>query len=282
MTEPDPESGPKKRLKIMRWDAESIKPTSTIFLIGRRGTGKSTLIRDIAYRLYRSGTIDLAIGMSPTEDSTESLSTFLPRSMIYTGYSEARLQRIMDMQNTLWKRGRGYQLALILDDCIYDKSILRTKTFRELMMNGRHRRITLILAAQYCMDLPPSTRSNIDIVIMARDNILSNKKRLYEQFCGFFQSQADFNKTFAATTNNFEVMVVDNKTTQTNDLGDCVKWYKAQLDLPPFTLGRDWVVQLDRLHYREETDGGAQPCDDDDDAPIGRVVKAGTCGETVL
>lgn len=272
---------PTKRLKILRWDPLQLVPTSTIFLIGRRGTGKSTLLRDIAYNLHLSGKIDIAIGMSPTEDSTESLGTFIPKSLIYTGYCERKLQQIMDTQSLMWKRGRGYQIALFLDDCIYDRSILKTKTFRELMMNGRHRRITLILAAQYCMDLPPSTRTNIDVVIMARDNIVSNKKKLYEQFCGFFQTQNDFNKTFTATTNNFEVMVVDNKTSQSNDLSDCVRWYKARNDLPPFQLGREWVKGLNERYYVDR-DPVQQHEVVGADAPIGLVVKGDTSGTTVI
>jgi len=204
---------------------------------------------DIAFHLAESNNIDVAIGMSPTEESTDSLSAYICKTMIYTTFSEAVLQNILDTQARMWKRGVGYRIALFLDDCVYDKKILKTKTFRELMMNGRHRKITLILAAQYCMDLPPSCRSNIDIVVMARDNIKSNQKKLYEQFAGFFETQADFNACFAATTTNYEVLVIDNKSTQSNDLTDNVKWYKARNDLPPFRLGKPWVWELDAAYF---------------------------------
>lgn len=273
-----------RKLKIAKWKPELMVPASTLLLIGRRGTGKSSLLRDLAYHLTKGGKVDIGIGMSPTESSSVSLGNFLPSSMIYSGYSEKKVQQIMDTQKRMWDRGHGYNVLLCLDDCCFDKSILKTRTFRELMMNGRHRKITLILTTQYCLDLPPAVRSNIDVVFMARDNIVSNRKRLYEQFAGFFQCQADFNKTFSALTTNFEVMVIDNKSTQSNDLGDCVKWYKAKIDLPKFRLGADWVF---RLHDRFYCDRAAEfarrrEMEDERQRPIGAVVKGGPDGMTVV
>lgn len=275
------EPKPKRKLKISKWDPGCLEPTSTIFLIGRRGTGKSTLLRDIAYHLHSTNKIDVGIGMSPTEAASESLGKFLPNSLIYSGYSEKKLQQIMEIQRVTWEKGTGYNVLLCLDDCCYDKAILKTKTFRELMMNGRHRKITLILTTQYCLDLPPPVRSNIDVVFMARDNLISNKKRLYEQFAGFFACQADFNKTFAALTTNYELMVIDNKTTQSNDLSDCVKWYKANPDIPAFRLGSDWVY---KLHDRYQCEHKPRPkaATEISGLPIGNVVKGDFDGMTVV
>ena len=278
------EAAPSRKLKIAKWDPGSIARNCTMLLIGRRGTGKSSLLLDLAYHMAKNETVDVGVGMSPTESSSECLGKFLPTTMIYSGYSEKKVQELMDSQKRAWDRGRGYHVLLCLDDCCFDKAILKTRTFRELMMNGRHRKITLILTTQYCLDLPPAVRSNIDVVFMARDNIVSNRKRLYEQFAGFFACQNDFNKTFSALTTNFEVMVIDNKSTQSNALSDCVKWYKADVNLPRFRLGRPWVYRLHDRHFCDRAAEFARRRREEEDRkrPIGAVVKGDPDGMTVV
>ena len=48
-------------------------------------------------------------------------------------------------------------------------------------MNGRHRRVLLIMAVQYCMDIRPEIRSQLDVVIACRENMAPVRTRLYEQ-----------------------------------------------------------------------------------------------------
>ncbi|MED6334356.1 MAG: hypothetical protein VYE81_03070 [Planctomycetota bacterium] len=111
--------GGEARMKIRRWDPSTLQPTNTVLLIGKRGSGKSFMMRDLAYHMKDKA--DLVIGMSPTEEASESLGTFIPPAFIYSDYSEAALKRIMATQKRLWKRGRGPHVAIFLDDCAYDK-----------------------------------------------------------------------------------------------------------------------------------------------------------------
>ena len=240
------------KLKLTKWDPSTIKPTSTILLIGRRGTGKSTLMRDLASHFARQGTIDLALGMSPTEESSESMGSFLHPELIYNEYREDVIVNLMAIQKRQWKRGHGSHVQLYLDDVCYDKQILRTKTMRELFMNGRHRRLGLVLCMQYCMDMPPDLRSNVDVVIAARDSIHSSRSKLHTNFFGFFKSYDEFSVTMDATTNNYEVMVLhNNKGTPSNDIEDCVHWYRASPQLEPFRLGHGAFSTLHTRYYRD-------------------------------
>ena len=300
----------KNRLKIQKWDPSKIPMTSTIFLIGRRGTGKSTIIRDLCYHFRHRPDVAgiLPIAVCPTEDTAEEgFQNFIPQSMIFKNYDERTIQRIMDTQKKMWKGGNGkYHILLILDDCVYDKKIFRSKLFRELMMNGRHRRLTVIVAVQYMLDCPPDIRANIDIVIAARDNIISNRKRLYENFAGFFTNQSEFNMVFSACTKNFEVLVIDNKSTShSNDASDCVKWWKARRTLPDcgpqermafcgradcphrFHVGAAWAWRLEaRFHCNREEEYEQQERREkhaaESGGPVNRVVKGDVMGNTVV
>ena len=68
----------KMRLKLRRWDAHTHltkKPCSLILLIGKRGTGKSYLLQHLASIFHDTGKVDMAIGMSPTDESNETLQS---------------------------------------------------------------------------------------------------------------------------------------------------------------------------------------------------------------
>lgn len=89
---------------------------SIVLLVGKRGTGKSTLVSDICYHMRNK--LDVGIAMSPTEECTDSLSQYVPGSWIYPDYSEHRLRTLLEVQRGQWKRGHGHQAYVIMDDCM--------------------------------------------------------------------------------------------------------------------------------------------------------------------
>ena len=81
---------------------------------------------------------------------------------------------------------------------------------------------------QYCMDLPPALRANVDYVFILRENIIQNREKLYKSFFGIFPTFDMFNKVMDACTENYECIVLDN-TSKSNKIEDCVFWYKAKM-----------------------------------------------------
>ena len=249
------------KLKLKRWDPSTIKPASTVLLVGRRGTGKSTLLRDLAWHFAQrrrddgSPLIDLCIGMSPTEESSESLGSFMPPCLIHNEYSEDVLQRLMDSQKRDWKRGYGRNILLFLDDCGFDKKVFTSKIVRELFLNGRHRRIGLVFALQYCLDIPPDIRSNIDIVIAARDPIHTSREKLHRNFFGVFRDYQEFGLTFDTCTNNYETLVLHNNIgVPSNNIEDTVFWHRADPNRPAFRLGNEAFWRMSDRFYRDRED----------------------------
>ena len=238
-------------LNIRKFPAINIKPDTIILLVGKRGTGKSTLLIDLCYQLRRK--VDYVIGMSPTEDTNSALGAFIPKSAIYDDYDEEAIIRMMNLQRQMWRAGRGYSAMLVLDDCCYDKKILRSKVIREIFMNGRHRHLTFIISAQYVMDLPPDLRTQVDYVFALRENVMQNRERMWKQFFGFFKSYKDFATTMDSCTENFECMVCDNKSAKGNTIEDSVYWYKASRDIPKFKMGKKFMWKLHTKYFRETT-----------------------------
>jgi hypothetical protein len=82
---------------------------------------------------------------------------------------------------------------------------------------------------QYPLGIPPHLRCNIDYIFILRENQMKNRMRIYEQYAGMFPSFEVFNQVMNQCTENYECLVIDNKT-QSNRLEDQVYWYKGRID----------------------------------------------------
>lgn len=195
----------------------------------------------------------MAIAMSPTEDSLAMFRRHLPECALYPGYSASRIESLVETQATMARKGKARNVLLVLDDCAYDKGIFRTTCMRNIMMNGRHLKITLILSLQYLVDLEPSLRTQIDIVVTLREAIHTNRQKLHRFFFGIVPHFNDFVKILDKTTENYGTLVLEAYST-TNDLSDCLHWWKASLSVPPFKIGNALFWKLARKYERSERD----------------------------
>lgn len=239
------------RLKVQQFNPDNLKPYRIMLYVGRRGSGKSSLLRDILYRI--SDKVDFGLAFSPTEESLSAFREIMPEAWIYSSFSQSKLEQMLDMQRQLGKQGKQRHLFLIMDDCMYDKKIMKSVCMRDLFMNGRHLKITLCFAVQYLMDISPDLRSNIDYVFSMNEKIISNKAKLYKYFYGMFEKYEDFSRTLDRCTENFSSMVLDN-TAKTSDISDTVFWYRASLDLPPFKMGKPIYWKLAEATRKSDAD----------------------------
>jgi len=226
--------------RLRKWDPTAVAGDKTILVIGKRGSGKSVAIADIMYSVRTR--IPAAVVFSGTEESNGHFGRFVPREYVYPEFNALTMEKIMQRQRDLIRRGTPSPICVVLDDCAYDKRFFSDKTFRFVMLNGRHLRLFTIVSQQYALDTPPYARANFDYVIVFRDPIASNRERLYKQFFGIFPNQAAFNDVFSACTEDFEALVLD-QTSRSNKVEDTVFWWKAKLR-KPFRFGSDayWLA----------------------------------------
>jgi hypothetical protein len=104
------------------------------------------------------------------------------------------------------------------------------------------------------MGIPPVLRTNIDFVFILRENIVANRKRLYEQFAGMFPDFDSFSQIMDQCTENYECIVIDNNA-KSNKIEDQVFWYKATSH-QPFKIGAPefWVPRPVEEDKGEEFD----------------------------
>ncbi len=239
------------RLHVRKFDPKTLKPHRIIIVVGKRGTGKSVLQRDLLYHL--ADKLDFGLAMTPTEESAETFREHMPDSWIYNGFSTHKLDTMLNLQRENVKKKKARSLFIVLDDCMYDKKILKGLGIRDLFMNGRHLNITMCNAVQYVMDMGPDLRTQVDYVFALRENIISNKNKLWKYFFGMFEKYDDFAKVMDKCTENHSCIVMDNTTGSCN-VNECIFWYKAQINLPEFKIGKPIYWKLSDKFTKTEDD----------------------------
>ena len=117
-------------------------------------------------------------------------------------------------------------------------------------MNGRHWRVTFMLTMQYCMDLPPDLRANIDFIFVLRENIIQNQEKLYKNFFGIFPHVDTFKEVMNSCTEGFDCLVLDN-TSRSNKICDCVFWYRAKPNRK-FKMGSKELWDYHKSNYNDK------------------------------
>ena len=223
------------KLELKKFDPTKIKSDSVVVFIGKRNTGKSYCMKDI---MSYNRDIPVGVVVSPTERANGYFEKFIPKMLIYDELEEKLVSKFLnrqinitkDKKRELEKHGSSTidpRAFLILDDCMYNKASIKDKNIRCIFMNGRHYKIFLLITMQHGLGLPPDLRSNIDYVFIFRNNIEIEREKIYNHYAGMFPTFDVFNQVMNQCTENFECLVIDNKT-QSNNINDNVYWYKAQ------------------------------------------------------
>ncbi len=223
-------------------------PATCVF-IGKRGTGKSTLVADILYHIRK---ISAGVAISATEDGNAFYASYIPELLIHSEYKPEIIQNVITRQKRSIankKETSESDVFVLLDDCMYDKKMIRDTNIRGIFMNGRHWRISFLLTMQYCMDLPPDLRSNIDYIFILRENIIQNQEKIYKNFFGIFPQFSIFQDVLNGCTEGYDCLVLDN-TSKSNNIQDCVFWYRAKPDRE-FKIGSKELWKYCKKNYDE-------------------------------
>jgi hypothetical protein len=240
-------------ISIREFNPLTIKDGSICGVVGRRGSGKSVIIKDLLY--YKRNSLPCGLVMSGTEAGNGYFSSFVPEIFVFEDFNGSALEKLVERQKKAAKKKNLGKVFVVLDDLAFDSSIMKKPIMRFIFMNGRHLNIFLIFSSQYVSDLgPPAIRANIDVLFVCREAIQANRWRLYNMFFGCFETFEDFNKVLNACTEDYGVLVLDN-TKLSNSPEDCVFHFKAKIR-DDFRMGSRsfWKFSKDRARADESDD----------------------------
>lgn len=215
-------------------------------------TGKTTLITSLLYE--KSHIFPTGLVMSGTEDSNGHYKKIFPSTFVYNRLEEQKIEDFVTRQKIAKRHVPNPWSVLLLDDCTDEPRVLNKPLFQGLYKNGRHWKMLFILSLQYCMDIRPVIRTNIDGTFILRESNLRNRKTLWENYAGIIPDFSLFCQIMDVITDDYTALYIHNAT-QSNNLEDCIFWYKAKRVPANFRFGsRDfWRFHKQRYDpaYRE-------------------------------
>lgn len=243
------------KFQILEFKLSSIKDDlyPAIVMIARRGSGKSWISREIIFRFRH---IPGGVVIAPTDKLNSFYRFFFPDLYIHYDIKESIFKKILfrqmemvDKEKEKAKRGLYVDPSgiLIMDDCLSQaKTWAKDQTIREILMNGRHYKLTYVLTMQTPLGIPPDLRLNFDYVFLLKEDSSINRKKLWDNYASMFPTLAAFDKVFTECTKEYCCMVIDNRKA-TDDVKEKVFWFKAKDR--KFSFGSKKFKELHKKYY---------------------------------
>ncbi len=220
-----------------------------IVVIGKPGSGKSMLIASLLYAkqdIYPVGMV-----MSGTEDSNGFYRKIFPSTFVFNEYNEQKVKDFIRRQKIAKKHLVNPWAVILLDDCTDNPSLFRKPLQQSMYKKGRHWKMLYILSLQYCMDIKPVIRTNIDGTFILREPNLKNRKNLWENYAGIINDFSVFCDFMDELTDDYTALYIHNAT-KSNELKDCVFFYKARPIPKGFKFGCKEYYKFHEARYNKD------------------------------
>lgn len=250
------------------FDPRTIGQNRVIVYIGKRGSGKTFVMEDHVYYMRQ---IPEGVVFSASEEGNETWGKHFPDLYIHTNYDSDVLLGIFNRQKDKAakrrregrrgvpeaQRTRVSPILIIVEDQSFKKSIFNCPVMREVLMNGRHYGITLLITTQYSRSINAEMRSQFDFVICCLEKFFNNRRRLFEDYFGVFPNFGSFNQVMMQCTENFGCLIMNN-ITRSCKIQDSVFYYKAK-DHGDYKFGSRayWLHHF--MAYRDEDEATPLP-----------------------
>ena len=211
-----------------------MKSGDIVLIVGKRETGKTTIVKDI---LYHNQDVSTGTVISGTEGINKEYQSIMQKYELFNEYRPEIIENVVKLQQLKTKHHNSVKhdlittdpkAFLVFDNCMFDRSWTKDKNIKYIFQNAKNISETLIITESYCVGVPSSFKTNTDYVFILRENMVNNRRRLYETYAGVFQSFEIFCQVMDQRTDNYECLVV-NHTSKSTKLEDRVFWYKADL-----------------------------------------------------
>ena len=220
-----------------------------LVVVGKPGTGKSTLIKALLYSKKHIFPVGLA--MSGSEDSNHAYKEIMPSTFVYNEYNEERIKSFIKRQKLAVQHLQNPWSVLILDDCTDDPRIFNKPLQQALYKKGRHWKMLYILSLQYAMDVKPVIRTNVDGIFILREPLLKNRESLYKNYASIIPEFNIFCDLMDQLTDDYHAIYIHGAT-QTNKWTDCVYYWKAPEIPKGWKFGSDDYWKFHEQRYNTE------------------------------
>ena len=196
-------------------------------------SGKSLLLKSV---MQAKNFIPVCQIYSGTEDSNHSFAKNVPAVNIYNGLSNENIELFIKRQKIAMKHIPDNPWGLLgIDDCFERPSQFRDPLWLGIFKNSRQWKMVTLISMQWCFDLIPSERSQIDYSFIFAEPSDSVRKRLWSNFGSVVGSFNNFCDIMTQGTENHASIVFKNLESS-NKLEDRIGWHRTNLDI----INSDW------------------------------------------
>lgn len=239
-----------KKLKL-----ESLDPTRLCMMFGRRGSGKSKVVKAVLSALgkrFRSGIV-----FSKMEHINNEFKSMIPDSFIHRKIDFDMIENFLkhcEKKKSMWlEAGADPETEpfyfMLFDDQMEDKKVFKDPIMRNLFLNGRHANLFIIVTCQQFMDLDITMRDSVDYCFFMRTTKQKEIQKIHEHFCGHFASPKQFHKVFMEATADYRCLVLNN-ITQSSNIEDVYSYYRADINAVPPKICQRHVWRFHDRHYK--------------------------------
>lgn len=218
--------------EVLPFNLLQLPTSATVVLIGKRFSGKTTTIMNIMHHFMNI--FEFGYVICASNATREIYRDSIPNAFIHAGISADMIERIVSYQEMRSKKGNIKPIFIIFDDLNFDQKLLRSTSMFKLFANGRHYKIFLLLSLQYLKGIGPNCRGNIDAVILHRETVLKNQKKLFDDYACGFKTFDEFRHVFDEVAKERRVLIMMKCEEQKHDF-PVFNW-KPHYPIPKFKI----------------------------------------------
>lgn len=243
------------------------------FIIGKRNTGKTTLLVDLLF--HRQNVLQFGIVIAGSIGSVVVIRKFHPDTFLFEDFDPKTIaefwQKVKQVNGRLRRRGLPMvNFYIVLDDTGFDQRMWNDVTLKAILMNGRQYNLDVYICMQYLKAITASMREQCDYAFIFKSKTPENMKKIYDTFAGgYFESKFLFDRVFNKCTQDRRTLVIRNSDNndESGPFEGGVFFYKARIDHREFTIGCDAMWRFHyrqyNAHYESDEEAGDQPNDVD-------------------
>lgn len=201
-------------LSLKKYDVDHLVDDANILLIGKRATGKTILTQYILSQFP-----DISRGVVFSTSHSE-YGYDHQEIEIMNEYDGEKMKKILEEQKERIRRNRkgdskeDARMFIVLDDqIIYNHRA--DSALKSLLLNNRRYKI-LVISILSAPVVPADFRPNFNLVFLFRENVLNQRRMLYENFGGMLEKFEQFNMIFEQCTEDYGCLVIDQTTRESN------------------------------------------------------------------
>jgi len=234
---------------------DSLEPCASIALLGKRRTGKTTWAKYILHCL--NDQIDRFVALCGNKDNASEWKRMIQplyvmnKDLLYLkrlrDYQDARVAEYSDNQLPI---PRKYRICIILDDCGSDRAFMHSPIMKDILSNGRHYGMTVLILCQYLNQMHSENRDQIDYLGMLYTSNQKNIRKVHEEYVNICDLRA-FNYVLNACTTEKGICWIDN-TKSPSKIEECCYFKRSPWPMEFGKVGKECVRKYGNGHYLDK------------------------------